>query len=492
MSYHDNDDLLRALNSLSIFDIWERAFNDGQVAEPPPPHRRDGLYKSPFRDDGRTGSFSVCGGGEGFKDFGGDGVSGKCWAFAQLCYPRHEKGDLAKLLIDLSGIVPTPPPAPRRAQGAAVSPGVDGATAHGAPGALVAVDPAVLRAARSIEKKRRERELEDRVWEQREEALRPQIEAKRVPDWPAFVAERYADGVAELAGSPTRVRQLARDRGWPVEWADYLVREELVAYPWERWAIPGRTWAKRQKAFRVDVPEISIVPRPGDDGAMAVATMRPIGFHQRWFLPAQNGEPASKGWAYFPSLPKTAPKTTFEVHLVEYAASLGVTTEKRRGLIPPLPFVLGDLAGPRLVVLLEGQWDAVTFAGACGWLYDGNPPEGVSVFGIRGAQGVEPFLAYWEKWLRHNKPLVWIIADNDKAGQSWYVPKKGLEGMPDPPSLAERLEYLGCRKVITSHLQGDEFGKDFNDYYKEAEPRQEDMISWMKHVGVMTSAGRWA
>lgn len=487
MPYQDNDDLLRALNSLSIFDVWEKAYNDGQLAEPAPPQRRDGQYKSPFRDDGRNGSFSICAHGSGFKDFGGDGVKGKVWKFAQLCYPRMERGELAKLLIDVSGITPTPPPAPRPRPSA-----LGGDASAAAPAAVAEIDPAVIRAARSIEKKRRERELEDRVWQQREDALRPQIEAKPVPDWPRFVADRYADGVANLAASPARVRQLARDRGWPVEWADYLVREELVSYPWERWAIPGRAWAKRQKAFRVDAPDIAIIPRPDDDGAMAVATMRPVGYHQRWFMPAQGANPERKGWAYVPAFPKDAAKTAFEAELVKYAATLGVTPENRRGLIPPLPFVLGDLAGPRLVVLLEGQWDAVTFAGACGWLYDGNPPEGVSIFGIRGAQGVEPFLAWWEKWLRHNRPLVWIIADNDEAGQGWYIPKKGEPGMPDPPSLAERLEFIGCRRVITSHLQGNDFGKDFNDFYKAAEPRQEDMISWMKQVGVMTAAGRWA
>jgi hypothetical protein len=474
MPHHPTDDLARAREALTIFRVWEVAASEGAIMPSCPPPTRDGLIKSPFRDDGRNGSFSVCHGGRGFKDFGGDGSSGDVWRFAKLCWPNLTDGELAKKYIEMSGIIRTPRPQP---------------TAPGAA-APAAVDPRLEKAAKAMAKRDHLRHLEDAVYEELERQLGPKTEVKAIPGWPDFVRERYLEGWRVLRNATARMSSLAKDRGWPVEWVCELVGMGLLSYPLERWVDLEGT-ARRQKAFRVDLPAITIVASPDGKGSIAKAELCPIGYHQRWFMAAKGEALAQKGWLYVPSVPK-AILSTFDRALTEYGAGLGVTPDKRAGLFPPLPFVLGDLTGTKVIVLLEGQWDAVSFFGACGYFEDSNPPAGVAVFGIRGAQGLDVFLAYWAKWIRHNQPLAWIIADNDKAGQTWLRAPEAKPGLPRSPTFAERLEYVGCRKVLTSWLNPGAWGKDFNDYYKAAKPGPAKMADWMRRIGVMKEDGKWA
>lgn len=459
MSVHQsNDDLPRALETLTIFQVWERAARDGAIMSIGQNPTRDGLVKSPFRDDGKTGSFSICKGGRGFKDFGGAGDKGGVWKFATLCWPDTPKGDLAKLLIELSGITPT----------------------VRQPGRVLTAED---RRAMIEERKERATQAVEAVYEQREKALEPKAEAKPVNLWPEFVRQRYLAGWTGLRHDAKRQRELADERGWPVEWVAEVVEMGLISYPIERWCEHGGENVRRQKAFRVDVPQVKLVAGPS--GNTASAAMIPVGYHQRWYMPEANGRPATKGWLYIPSVPKAEPKTSFEKSLLRYAAECGVTPEKISGLVPPLPFVLGDLATARVIVLLEGQWDAITFFGACGYFYDGNDPTGIAVFGIRGVQGVDVFLAYWARWLRVNKPVAWLIADNDEAGKIWREPPPAEPGLPVPPSLAERMIHAGCRDVKTSWLKAGPWGKDFNDYYRHSKPSPARMAEWMTKVGIM-------
>lgn len=477
MAYADNDDLKRACEALRIRDVWAVAFSDGVVTKAPPD--RDGLVESPFRDDGKKGSFSICHDGHGFKDFGGNGLKGGAWKFHALCWPNLTDGDRAKQMIELAvrcghitETVRPPRPAP------------------GTPAAAAEVPESVLKAAKAIERKARVRDAEEAVWRQREQALRAPA-AKVLPRWPGFVAEHFAEGlthVQEPAGKK-RVAELAASRGWPEAWAWELVERELLAWPWERWAKPCEKWAARQRAFAVHQPLRD---------SLGVTTLVPVGYHQLFYEPARDGKPEYKGWLYVPSLPKWKPRSALEEQLDAYGETLGVAAEPRGrakpAVIGPLPFVLGDLQAPKVIVLLEGQWDAVTFFGACGWFHDTTPAEGVAVFGIRGAQGVEAFLSHWGEWLRKHRPRAWLIADNDAAGRTWREAPAAEPGLPRPPGLAERLEHAGAREraTIVSWLKPGAWGKDFNDYYRAAKPTADKMRGWMLREGVVDAGGQWA
>jgi len=480
MPSYPNDDLARAREALTIFRVWEVAAGEGAILPSCPPPVRDGLVKSPFRDDGRNGSFSISHGGKAFKDFGNDGASGDVWKFIKQCWPNLTDGEIAKKLIDLSGIIRTPRPI--RNDGPAQ------------PGQAAAVDPVLAKAAKAMAKRDHLRHLEDAVYEELEKQLGPKAEAKVVPSWPPFVRERFLEGWRELKGAQARINDLAKSRGWPAVWVCDLVGLGLISYPIERWISANDKSIRRQLAFRVEIPDIKIVAAEDGEGTVAKTELRSIGYHQRWIMPPKDDQPIKKGWLYIPSVPeqKARKLVDFEDELTAYGATLGVTPDKRAGLFPPLPFVLGDYANPKVIVLLEGQWDAVSFFGACGYLGDEKAPEGIVVFGIRGAQGMDVFLAYWAKWIRHNKPLAWVIADNDQAGQTWLRPPAAKPGLPRMPSFAERLEYVGCRNVLTSWLKPGQWGKDFNDYYKAAKPGPAEMAAWMKTVGVMKENGQWA
>lgn len=476
MAYPENNDLERAIKSLTIWKVWAAAHADGVIMDAAPAPERDGQYRSPFRDDGKSGSFSVCHDGAGYVDFGGTGESGNVWKFAAKCWANATKGELAKKLIALSGIVPTLPPKP---------------TAPGAAPAAGEVDPALAAAARTIERAKKLREQEAAVYAEREKLVRaPSV--KVAHPWPAFVRAHYLEGVEYLRKTPKAVEELANARGWPVEWAAELVEQGLVSYPWERGATPGAKWQKRQKAFLVQAPRFSREQTALDEH----------GYHQRFFSPAREGSPEKKGWLFVPSIPKNAPRSELERLIVQHAGLARKQTDAeilhdRPTLTQPLPFVLGDVQVPKLVVLLEGQWDAITFYGACGFFHDTTTPEGIAVFGIRGAHGLDMFLGHWAAWLERHSPRAWVLADNDAAGGSWRDAPEAEPGLPRPPGLAERLVAVGCRNPLVSWLKPGPWGKDFNDFYiakaKAGQPiGPEKMDEWMRKVGIRNATGGWA
>lgn len=476
MSYPDNDDLDRALQALDIFTVWQIAHRDGVVTQPAP--QRDGVVKSPFREDGARGSFSVIHGGKGFKDHGGDGIHGGVWRFVELCWRNESKGETAKRCIEMSGITPTPPPA--RMAGPA------------APGAAGAIDPALARAAKSIERRQRTQEAENRVYEEHEKKLLPPV-FRPSPVWPACVAARWDEGVADLAGDARRMAEVATARGWPVQWVEELALAGLMGYPYERGATPGAKWAARQKAFIVQQPRLTA----------AGVELDAVGYHQHWYVPERDGQPAAKGWLYLPSTPKKAPRSEYEKELLAYSIAFAAVRAGATGaLVQPLPFVIGDLRAPKLIVILEGQWDAITFYGACGWFHDTAVNPGVVVFGIRGAQGLDAFLGAWAVWLRRNRPRAWVIADNDAAGGTWRDQPPAEIGLPRPPGLGDRLIAAGCgggerdeaRAPVISWLKKGNWGKDFNDYFKAFNGKlgPEKMRAWMRTLGVDRELGRGA
>jgi hypothetical protein len=472
VAFEPNDDLQRAKEALTVLQLWEYA------GLPLPDTGRDGKYKSPFRDE-RTPSFSISAGGKVWCDFGGGpGAKGGVWEFAERVWPGLDGGEIAKKLIAASGIVPT--------QRKEKAPPAAGA-------APAAVDPLLQRAALELERKRKLREAAERIREARNKVLaRP--EKKPARPWPAAVKARWDEGVAFLRDNDKRVAAIAAERGWPAAWARQLVEWDLLSYPLERRFDAGDARGRRQKAFRVDAPIYT--------GSHASAKLDPVGYHQRFFVPARDREPALKGWLFMPSVPKYRPQSQYERDLAAYGALHGSILPSPAALTPPLPFVLGDLERAQLIVLLEGQWDAATFFGACGWFYDDDtvepvPEKGVAVLGIRGVAGIDAFLAHWWPYLEANKPLCWVIADNDAAGATWREAAPAEEGEQRPPGLSDRMKAAGCRDVVTSWLKRGQWGKDFNDYYRacaaaKRAPGPREMAVWFRRAGIMDEHGRLA
>lgn len=80
------------------------------------------------------------------------------------------------------------------------------------------------------------------------------------------------------------------------------------------------------------------------------------------------------------------------------------------------PFVIGDIQSCKVLVALEGQWDAISFYDA---LSDGMEfPRGVAVVGIRGASSWRKLMSYdWGQ-----KVQAFVFADGDTAGEEWLKP----------------------------------------------------------------------
>ncbi len=148
--------------------------------------------------------------------------------------------------------------------------------------------------------------------------------------------------------------------------------------------------------------------------------------------------------------------------------------------LPAYPFVLGNLDSPRLVVVLEGQFDAVSFALAFEWLEKGFPP-GVAVFGLRGVQSQSVFLAAYGAWLRKNQPLIWICGDGDSAGR--LLDKRDASNSINvEPTFLDRLRAQGC--PVRAELINHRGCKDMNDVWKACAPDLETMKQWAARVGV--------
>lgn len=439
MAHDPNSDLSRALAALSIAQLWRAA---GLRGEPP---KRDGLVQSPFRDD-RHASFSVFAQGRAFKDQA-SGEKGGLWQFAKLAWPNLPSRELAQTLIALSGV-----PLNERTPGRVLS----------AEERRKAQAAALYAAERQIER-------------EHERALSTKITAAALPEWPDFVRDRWIEGEACALEVPSRLQKLARDRGWPLEWVEQLVVAGKLATPWLPWSGPDAAAPKRGRACLVEMPVLA-------DAECAVGSLRPVGYHQRFWIDGR------KQWVYVPSRPKNPERCRegFSAQLLAWAQ----TQPEDRSLVPALPFVLGSLE-PRWVCILEGQWDAITLAGAVGffedsWCSSGN---GVTFFGVRGASGIDVLLAYWGPWFRRWAPRVWVLADADKAGRAWIERERAaVPGAPALPTVAEKLRAAGASSVKVSVLRAAaaaEHGKDFNDWWRSVKPTREQMERWLRREGVL-------
>jgi hypothetical protein len=78
------------------------------------------------------------------------------------------------------------------------------------------------------------------------------------------------------------------------------------------------------------------------------------------------------------------------------------------------PFAVVPSGESKYVFVTEGQWDALALIDAMGW--EKSWPDGVAVFGLRGATS-------WSKMMEYefsNRSIFFLIADRDAAGEKWF------------------------------------------------------------------------
>lgn len=448
---------------LTLAEVWDMGAHCGQDCFPA---HGVGVVKSPLRVD-NSPSFSVFSAGKAFDDKARDGLKGGVWEFVEAARPELSAADVARLLVERAGLR-WPDKADFSDKGEAKVPTDDKAVA------------ARMREERLLAKKATEAQA-DRDEEERRESRGGRVaSAPALREWPSCVEERWAEGATYRDAKPDVVAKLCEKRGWPVAWSDMLGSIEALAFPVEARYEIGVPGAKRMVAFRVEGPVA---------GAGGVSLLT-VGMHQKFFNIAEQ----SSGWRFFPAVPKEGGKrkelarcSSFERELSEVADARRVETGE--SMVPPLPFVAGSLVAPRLVIICEGQWDALTLFGALGGLnVDGDGLQGVTIFGVRGAKGTGVFLAHWSAWLRAVRPAVWLLPDNDgeKTGAYWYPPARVAERKPGRVYFSEQLVALGAKKVVITALRpAAGTGKDFNDYYRIAKPDTAAMWAWIEKLKLL-------
>jgi hypothetical protein len=208
----------------------------------------------------------------------------------------------------------------------------------------------------------------------------------------------WDEGVAFLSGSEEEQVKIAEWRGWRRETVAQAAQAGLLGLPWYR--------GQRRVATVVQVP-------PGTAGHDAGFE---AGFHAL--------TPELKG------------RFRFE--------PTGIGS---------WPFVIGKVADCSALVVLEGQWDALSFYDAL--TNDGgawNPA--VAVMGVRGASAWRKVLEWgWDA----RRVQAFVFADGDEAGADW------LEGDGFCGELWTR-----CKAVhgFTWNSVGSDGVKDFNDAHK--------------------------
>lgn len=449
-----------AKQTLTLAQVWDLA---PHAANEPPPANGFGVVRSPLREDRPPGNFSVFEHGKAFDDKARAGVKGGVWEFVAFSNPALKSSEIARVLVERAGL--------------------------SWPDWKAFSEQAAKTEASEDDKAKAKRLREERLARERAEQARvDQAERERRADrdgrnlrpepiapWPACVAERWEEGAAHRDAAPALLAKLCEKRGWPVAWADMLAGLDVLAFPVEAWAEIGAKGAKRMVAFRVEAPRLS---RGG-------ATLETVGYHQKFY----NLQTQESGWRFLPSAKrpdKRPPERWSSFEHAVFAAADERGVEPGKSMIPPLPFVAGCVTAPRLVIILEGQWDALTFMGALGGLHpDVEGPRDVAFFGIRGVNGTRAFIDYWGPWIQTVRPLVWLLPDNDgkKTGGQWYPPPRVSERLPGVTYFSERLLRLGARRVKVTQLRETAGGgKDFNDYYKSARPDAAAMWRWMEKL----------
>lgn len=474
-----------AKDRLTLADVWDL----GPCHDQDPCPVRTARVRSPLRPD-RKPSFSVFSQCRAFDDKSREGVKGGVWEFIRFARPELDEAGIARLLVERAGLhwpdrtlyLPEQRRAPlpndgaqKPADGASEPAQSDVPPAPAPPPTPDAAAQARLLKEERLASARRAREQAEREERRRREVRGgPGVPAGPPRPWPQFVAERWAEGAApEILDR--YLPKLAAKRGWPVEWGEMIGALGVIGFPVEtRYDVLGAA-AKRFVAFRVEVPSMR---RPGE------AVLGPVGYHQKFF----NVTTMESGWKFVPSMPRKRREwwSHFEEACAAEHEARGL--EPEAAMVPPLPFVVGQVVRPRLLVILEGQWDALTMYGALGNL---DPDGGlalpdVAVMGVRGAKGTAVLLAHWGAWLRAVRPVVWLLPDADEAAKLWVPPARALERRPGVAYFSEQLSWAGAARVVATPLRPTAgVGKDFNDYYRAARPQPQAMWQWMETLKLL-------
>lgn len=229
------------MERLTLADVWELA-PDGSPAP-----ERDGVRKSPFRDDAHP-SFSISDNLTAWKDFATGEKRQGVWNFVQASRPEWSKSQIAKYLIAAAGLEDQKRERKRSSSAATLR----------------------------KEKAEQRRELEEKIRRQRRERLQV-TEGPALMAWPECVEHHWAKGEP----SQSQMTNLAERRGWPVEWVHALVDANQLRWPTLPWN------SKRFPAFIVAL--------------WSEKRLAPHGYHQRIWT--SDGGP---DWLFVPYRPKQA------------------------------------------------------------------------------------------------------------------------------------------------------------------------------------------
>jgi len=430
----------------------------------------------PFHEE-KSPSFHVRP-GKGYKCFG-CGKAGDSLKFVMEREGLDFVGAVEKLAAQFGILLEYEEPARRAAAESSVPSDSEGGEAEEEQANVLTLPPGCdpKAAKRAIARQMRyeaERAKEDRLQETWRKAHAPAVERRPLYGWSQPVREQWAAGdVCMARGLPqTLAEQLANERGWPVDWVHWLAETGLVAWPELPWS------GFRSVAFKVEAPVVLEVPDAARPSGVrsALQDLRAVGYHQRFMVKER------KSWVYVPYW-GDAEKGLNNFQAAIRAAELARARVEGDGLVPALPFVMGARSGLRFLVIAEGQWDAVTFAGAMGWIGEEKVmPEGVMVMGSRGSSGVDTLLAYWGDWIRSEAPAVLVLADNDAAGRKWDTPEPTEPGGLPMPTFAQKLEAAGASRVMVSRVRP-ELGKDFNDFWRARRPSAAALAKWLDGLG---------
>ena len=232
-----------------------------------------------------------------------------------------------------------------------------------------------------------------------------QIRSIQMPD---DLTELWQEGAEYFRAKSELQNRLDSDRGWTEGTTQTLVKNGYLSLP----IIKGH----RGLAFPV------LYPSFGDRGS--IYTFQ-AGIHIK-HKPKNQG--CKSFWTYHPNQ---------NSHKCNVIAA---------------PIIIGSFHQAEIAIICEGEWDAITFAAAAGWLSSGiTVPHNIAVVGIPGADNWRRFISLWNDfWPKSARFL--LIPDKDKAGEKWQR------------SFSHELKVKG-RGVIIHPPKGNE-GKDFNEMHK--------------------------